>query len=240
LHPGFRRHELKARYDVENLDEDAWHSYTGSLTEQLVCAQLDVPLQGSPWLLNAGAGVYSIGVGSWKEVYVDLFESPIRSRPFSICCSVERLPFSRSAFGAIVSVGEVLAYCDPAAAIHEFARVSAPSGILICDFASSRSVRYWMRPQYGRAADLIVDEYNGTPERTWVYDPRYIRTLLRSAGFEIKQACGTHTWSSLARRIGVPPAVALSFQKQFEPLQFLGRWADLVTIVAERVSSATL
>ena len=193
--------------------------------------------------LNAGAG----SLLDWRriagrEVSVDLFESPIRTRPFSICCSVERLPFSRSSFGAIVSVGEVLAYCDPAAAIEEFARVSAPSGILICDFASSRSVRYWMRPQYGRAADLIVDEYNGAPERTWVYDPReYIRTLLQSAGFEIKQAFGTHTWSSLARRIGVPPAVAYCHcRSNLSPSSSSGRWADLVTIVAERVSSATL
>jgi ubiquinone/menaquinone biosynthesis C-methylase UbiE len=54
-------------------------------------------------------------------------------REYSVCTSVERLPFRENSMGAIVCVGEVLAYCDPAAAIGEFARVLVRSGLLICD-----------------------------------------------------------------------------------------------------------
>src|SRR5208337_3242994 len=146
--------------------------------------------------------------------------APIRDRKYALCASVEALPFRSSTFGAIVCVGEVLAYCDPAAAITEFARVLAPSGTLICDFGSSRSIRYWFRTSYGRAADLVTDHYNGTPERTWVYDPAYVSSLLVKAGFHVKVSLGTHTWSAFARRLGASMPTAMLVQQYLEWLRF--------------------
>jgi SAM-dependent methyltransferase len=235
--PGFKRRDLRARYDVATIDEDDWHAYTGERTKQILDNQLTTYHLKSIWLLNAGAGVYEIGRRNCKEVSVDLFTAPIRDRPFSICANVEHLPFHSSTFGAIVCVGEVLAYCDPAAAIREFARVIAPCGLLICDFASSRSTRYWLRPQYGRAADLVTEYYNGTREKTWIYDPPYVKSLLISSGFEIKTTVGTHAFSALARRIGVTVSGALYLQRRLEWLRVPRQWSDLITIVAEQVAS---
>ena len=232
--PGFKRDELRARYDVAAIHEDDWHSHSGERSSRFVAdhlSQLRVP---SYWLLNAGAGVYEIRLDAWEEVSVDLFTAPIQDRHYAICASVERLPFQASSFGAVVCVGEVLAYCDPAATISEFARVLAPSGLLICDFGSSRSFRHWFRASYGRAADLVSDYYNGTPEQTWVYDPAYMRSLLVSTGFNIKAKLGTHTWSALARRIGASVRTGLLVQRYLDWLRLPSSCADVTTIVAVR------
>jgi SAM-dependent methyltransferase len=237
--PGFKRHELRKRYDVVDIHEDRWHAYSGRKTAAILARYLSRGHARSNWLLNAGCGVYEISAVGWKEISVDLFTAPICGRRYSVCANVEQLPFRGSSVGGIVCVGEVLAYCDPATAIREFSRVLVPSGLLVCDFASSRSPRYWFRTPFGRAADLITDEYNGAPERTWVYDPGYITTLLESGGFVVGKTLGTHACSAIARRAGASPGLALRLQELLERLPLPARLADLTTIVASRSASAT-
>lgn len=231
---GFKRDELKARYDVEAVDEDVWHAYSGEKTTSLLSAFLCRWNTHSRLLLNAGSGVYQIGAAEWNEISVDLFSTPIKTKPHAICASIDALPFENRTFGAVVCVGEVLAYCDPAAAIREFARVLAPMGILICDFGSSRSLRYWRKPAYGRAADIVTEQYNGTPERTWIYDPAYLNSVLLSCGFTIQARLGTHTWSALGRRVGLSMKQAVSIQRFLDWLPLPAACADLMTIVASR------
>lgn len=234
---GFKRHELRDRYNVISIVEDRWHAYTGEKTAEIISRHIRQVHPSVPWLLNAGAGIYRIGAAGWREIPVDLFLSPLRHRNGAICASVERLPLKPQIIGAIVCVGEVLAYCDPAAAIREFANVLAPGGTLICDFASSRSPRYWFKQTYGRAADLITDVYNGEPERTWIYDPRYIESLLQSAGFSIERTLGIHQWSALARRAGVSADFAVTVQRLLGKVRVPPRFSDLTTIVASRSAS---
>jgi SAM-dependent methyltransferase len=230
---------LRLRYDISVIDEDVWHAYAGKKTAEVISHYLSITEVSPKLLLNAGAGVHEIQLAGWDEISIDLFTSPIRDRKFAVCASVEALPFQAHMFGAIVCVGEVLAYCDPAAAITEFARVLVPSGTLICDFGSSRSFRYWLKPSYGRAADLITDQYNGSPERIWIYDPAYVISVLASSGFVIKAVLGTHTWSALARRIGISSSAALLLQRKLERLSLPDKWADLTTIVASLASTET-
>jgi ubiquinone/menaquinone biosynthesis C-methylase UbiE len=168
---------------------------------------------------------------------VDLFEAPIRRQQHFVRASIEELPFPSKMFGAVVCVGEVLGYCDPSKALAEFARLLTPSGVLICDFGNTRSFRYWLKQQHGRAADLLKDEYNGTPEPIWVYDPRYISSLLASFGFSVESVYGTHTWSALARRIGFTARLATSIQRHLEWLHLPPGWADITTIAAVRSAS---
>ncbi|MHB8524353.1 MAG: methyltransferase domain-containing protein [Limisphaerales bacterium] len=212
--PGFKREELRARYNVPEFEEDAWHAFSGARTKEILAGLLPKLECSTGRLLNAGAGVYKVCGAPWDEFSIDLFAVPILRRPRAVCGSVEHLPFQNGAFEIVVCVGEVLAYCDPAAAIREFARVLAPSATLICDFGSSRSIRYWFRAPFGRAADLVTDHYNGTPEPTWVYDPAYIKSVLAHFGFNIKFEIGTHTWSALARKAGLPITVALFLQQR--------------------------
>jgi SAM-dependent methyltransferase len=232
--PGFKPQELATRYNVENFQEDEWHTYCGNKSSQLVARQLASCKSHPRLLLNAGSGVYQIGLDGWSEIAVDLFDAPIHGRQNAVRASVEDLPFDPGNFGAVVCVGEVLGYCDPAKAIPEFSRVLAPSGILICDFGNSRSFRYLLKKQYGRAADLITDQYNGTPEPIWVYDFAYINSLLISAKFSIKHISGIHTWSAMARRIGMSAQKATNLQRCLDWLYLPAKWADITAIVAVR------
>jgi len=233
----FSRHDLERRYNVHSMREDEWHAHSGRVTACLVRGHLETARSPSILLLNAGAGVYEFPHQRWHEIALDLFIKPIKARRNAVCGSIEALPFSPQAFGAVVCVGEVVAYCDPATVFREFARALAPTGLLILDFRSTRSARYWFRRQYGRAAELATDIYNETPERTWIYDPRYIRRLLDVSGFVVRQVLGTHVWSSVLCAIGLPTSQATRIERTLPAPALLQGFADLVTIVAERATA---
>lgn len=235
---GFNRSELTARYASPVLEEDAWHSYSGLQTLKIASRFLDDLKDKTTWLLNAGAGIYEVSAGRCREVSLDLFAGPIHGRLYPVCGSVEHLPFPDRTFACAVCVGEVLGYCDPAKAISELARTVQPDGTLICDFRNSRGFRHWFTRSFGRAADLVMDEYNAAPERAWIYDPRYIKSLLTSYGFDIRAEIGIHTWSAFARRCGAPISTALAVQRALERLPLPAAFADITTIVASRNGSA--
>lgn len=234
---GFHPNELKPRYDVHDIEEDSWHTYSGQKTAEFIDRHLLPDRDGSRWLLNAGAGIYQLNRPQWNEVALDLFTTPMRGRPRAVAATVERLPFASGVFGAIVCVGEVLAYCDPAVAIAEFGRTLQRSGLLILDFRSSRSIRRWCCKGYGRAADLVDDEYNNTPEKTWVYDVSYMKSLLFSNGFRITKLAGFHTWSAAARKLGMRTSLALTTERYLHKLRFPRAWADLITVAARHVEN---
>jgi SAM-dependent methyltransferase len=233
--PGFKPQELAARYNVEKFSEDDWHSYSGERTAKLISQNIRPIPDLPPLLLNAGAGVYELGIPGWQEIAVDLFEAPIRSRQNAVKGNIEDLQFPAEMFGAVVCVGEVLGYCDPQKVISEFGRVTVSSGILICDFSSTRSFRRWFRKGYGRAADFVTDQYNGSPEPIWIYHPSYIFSLLAAAGFRVKHTYGIHIWSALARRIGASSRSATQIQRRLKWLPIPSGWADVVTVVAVRI-----
>lgn len=238
IRPGFEPDELRARYDVETINEDAWHCYSGNRTTEILARYLPLSGANSRSLLNAGSGVHQVRIHPWQEISVDLFSRPMRSHSKSVCANIEQLPFAANEFGAVVCVGEVLGYCDPALALAEFARVIEQDGVLICDFGNTRSIRYWLTPTYRRAADLTTDSYNDAPERIWVYDPAYILSLLGSCGFEIKRTIGTHTWSALCRRLGVSSRRAVRLQTLLEWMPIHESCADVMTVVAVRSAAA--
>lgn len=232
--PGFSPEELRARYDVVGVREDAWHEYAGERTRLLVREWLSRCRSESRLLLNAGAGVHELKPAGWEEICVDLFSRPMQSHRRAVQASVEQLPFASGEFGAVVCVGEVLGYCDPALAIAELARVTSRRGILICDFGNSRAARYWFTSTHGRTADMVSVHYNGCMERIWVYDPKYISSLLVHSGLEIFSVTGTHGWSALLRRAGVLPGLALGVERRLGRMPFPRNQAELVTIVASR------
>jgi SAM-dependent methyltransferase len=233
--PGFQREQLTSRYDVATISEDEWHLYSEAWTRDTVAGLLPGPPLNNNWLLNAGAGVYDISENGWRTVSLDLFAEPIRRHRFPICGNIEQLPFGSDSFAAVVCVGEVLAYCDPAKALRECARVLIPGGRIICDFRSSRSPRYWFTKTHGRAADLVVDQYNGTPEPTWVYDPHYIDSVLVANGLRVFRRLGLHTWSSIAKRAGCSSVSSLYIQNALTKVSLPSYFSDLVTIAADRL-----
>ena len=234
---GFRRQELRTRYDVPAIQEDEWHSYSGKRTDALLQRHFTPPRAGSA-CLNAGSGSSRLAISKWKETSLDLFVAPLRDRSRTVCSNVETLPFAPASFDGLVCTGEVLGYCDPAMAIREFARVLAPGGVLFVDFESSRSFRRLLSRSFGRAATMVIDQYNGAPERVWIYDPQYMLSILRQADFTIERVLGTHTWSALARRLGSSGGAAVRIQTLIGANSFATAWADLVSVVAVRTAAA--
>jgi SAM-dependent methyltransferase len=231
---GFTREQLRGRYDVGAFSEDPWHEYCGEQTSKIVSMALAQRRSRSNLLLNAGSGVYRLEQPNWEEICVDLFDAPLANHTHAVRASVEALPLQECTFGAVVCVGEVLGYCDPQLAFKEFARILEDKGILVCDFGNSLSFRHKMRACYARAADIVTDEYNGTEERVWVYNPRFIKRLLESSGFSIRQQFGTHTWSAAAHRFGMSKTRSTLIQRSLHLIPFPRRWADVCTIIAER------
>ncbi len=233
VRPGMKRELLKARYDVDAFEEDEWHSVSGAKTSAIISKFISNCCSFPHRLLNAGAGVYSVQSCNCSEYSIDLFYAPLKGRKLSACANLEVLPFKDCSFSCVICVGEVLSYCDPASALSEFSRVLVPSGQLICDFGNSLSFRRWFTASYGRAAELVVDHYNGSTEPVWIYNPNYIISLMRSCGFIIKAQFGTHVWSSFARRAGASTINSLSFQNKLRWIPQPKRWADVITLVAE-------
>ena len=230
---GFAKHVFAPRYDVFEFQEDAWHNHAARHTAEIVTARVGRLKPGSR-VLNAGSGIYSLGALQTQEVRVDLFEKPLKTSDRGVCADIQMLPFTAAAFDLVVCVGEVIGYCDPAAAIRELARVLAPGGWIICDFASSRGFRRWFTGGFARAADVVISEYNGTPEKTWVYDPGYIENLLCGHGIALRKRIGTHAWSGLGRRLGMSAERALQLQRGLVGLPLPSSWAELVTFVGEK------
>lgn len=231
---GFPREALKSRYDVEVFEEDPWHRYSAECTAEFINRQIG-KLSEFDMLLNAGSGVYAINPPQGLEVRVDLFRKPLTGSRAAVCTDIQALPFRSNTFGVVICVGEVLGYCDPAAAIAELARVLGKKGIFIFDFESSRGIRHWLKNPYGRAADLVSTEYNGSPEHTWVYDPRYMSSLLERNELNLRQVFGIHTWSALGRRLGMSVEKGLRLQSLCRMLPLPAAWAELTTFVAEKL-----
>jgi SAM-dependent methyltransferase len=231
--PGFAPKELQPRYDKPFLNEDEWHVFGDRKKDCVLSRNLARP-RGSHWLLNAGCGVHERGAPGWTDLSVDLFIEPIRRHRLPVCASVEQLPFASSTIGAVVCVGEVLGYCDPARTLTEFARVLEPGGLLICDFGSTRSYRYVLSNVNGRAAQMVSVQYNSSPERIWIYDPDYIISLLDSVGFSIREVEGIYQWSALAQRCGVSARTSLQLERLMSWWPLPHRRADLIVVVAGR------
>ena len=235
---GFEKDELRSRYDVQAFAEDSWHLFCGQRMREIVQSVLSSRKLELGRVLNAGCGVYSLGLAGWSEVAVDLFESPLNGRQDAVCADLRSLPFDCSSFQAVVCVGEVIGYCDPQLVFPEFNRVLQGSGVLICDFGSSTSLRHLRRSSYGRQADLIVDTYNGSDEKVWIYHPEFIRRLLKHSGFSVSGEFGTHTWSALARSFGISPSTATVIERRLGWLRLARHNSDVVTIVAVKIEDA--
>lgn len=232
--PGFARDELRKRYDVASLQEDEWHSFEDNGRRLFIGSELPSPKVGKCYLLNAGAGVHILDLKGWEVVSVDLFSKPLLRQPLGVCASVTNLPFASRSFRAVICLGEVLGYCDPVSALAEFARILASEGILILDFASTRSFRYWFSAAYGRAADLVSVDYNGELEKIWIYDPKYIRSLLVKSGFSITREDGVCGWAALLQRSGLRTATALRAETYLQKFARLLTWSDLIILAARR------
>jgi SAM-dependent methyltransferase len=211
-----------------------WLAYSREKTTALLEVHLSKCETAKKWLLNVRRGSCEIPEGRWKELPLDQVAPLSREQLADYSSRDMRLPFQPKSFGAIVCVGGELEFWDPATSISEFARVLAPSGILVCEFRSTRSFRHWLKAPYGRDVDLIPDCDNGVRRKTWIFDPRYIKYLMTSSGFEMRASMSTHNWSAIFRRLGISVKNSVRLQRQLEPRRATSPWGEFITIVAVR------
>jgi SAM-dependent methyltransferase len=210
---GFRPEDIAERYDVSEVTEDSWHKYSTNKTYASMQKWIDNrPVNPEQLVLNAGSGVYRLDWNNWTEIRLDLFPSPLEGDPSSVCGDLCRLEFKDNMFDAVVCVGEVLSYCNPSTVFSEIKRILKIGGIFIFDYGSTKSARHWFTKGYGRAADLVVVPYNGSPEKVWIYHPKYIEGILTDNDFYVKDVIGIHFWSCLLKKISIPTAVALKIE----------------------------
>lgn len=233
---GFSREEIAGRYDIRELVEDKWHEHsTIEYYAFLREVMQDIKPRLTPYLaLNAGCGVYSLFMDGWDEVGIDIFLKPLLGKPSRVCGNIEGLPFASESFDGVACVGEVLAYCKPSLALKEMARVLKPGGPLVFDFGSTRSARFWMTSHYGRAADIVTVPYNGRPERTWVYDPEYMMSLVEECGCDVVEVRGIHSFSCLARKVGISVTNSIYVERALSKLIRLTGFSDTIMVWAKK------
>src|SRR4051794_278546 len=90
---GFDRKDLEARYNVDEVHEDYWHSFADQKRQVLIGDALRMVCGQAHLLLNAGSGVHRIEFPPWTEVSVDLFWKPLKGRRLAVCSNVLCLPF---------------------------------------------------------------------------------------------------------------------------------------------------
>lgn len=226
--------DMQYRYDVPVFLEDSWHLKTEDRTNKIVCSALSRIVSGG-LVLNVGSGSYRIPAPHLNQVCLDLFRTPLHGQPAAVCGNAEKLPFRGDAFDAVVCVGEVIAYCDPIEVMKEASRTIKPGGVFVVDFGSTDSARFLLTKVRGRFADIVTVPYNGTAEKTWVYNYRYMRGILESCSFRIIKTFGTHAWSSLVYRMLGSTWAALLAEDVMGKISHPIGIADTITMVAKKI-----
>lgn len=231
------RYRSISRYSLT----DEWHEYTANRIRQELSGRWS-GLQTQPGhvILNAGAGNSDLGVCPPWTLNLDISEAGVALLPNPIVATVEQIPLPNESVDTIVCVGSVLNYCDAAAAISEFGRVLKSGGNLVLEFESSRAADLLSQNAFGRPAAIAETFYGNEPEVLWVYNPRYIRSLLRAAQLEIMESIPIHIgspWALLITRNIRGAAVTARLDRVLKFVPVLAHWASNQMMVCRKGSS---
>jgi SAM-dependent methyltransferase len=201
-HP-LSRDAIREKYNrrAHRLTTDEWHRHTALEIERTLADQLAAhPFFETDVVVFAGSGGRTNGIEARRAVHIDLAELPLRHVKGGVMANVEQLPIADRVAAAVVSVGSVINYCDAAAAIVEFARVTRPGGTLVLEFESSDSLEFLMTRTFRRSVDYISTFFDGDREDIWVYSCRYIAAALVASGYRILKRYPIHILSPLRLR----------------------------------------
>lgn len=81
----------------------------------------------------------------------------------------------------------------------ELARVLRPGGFFIFDFDNSGCAEYIFSKAFRKNAVIVNIDNSGYADRYWVYSPRYIRSILKEAGLEVRKIEYFHILSSFIK-----------------------------------------
>ena len=180
---------------------DKWYSYTYSqILNYLNNISKKHNFTKETTILNAGSGGNSYNIPG-IHYHVDIAESKLIDIPNSYFGNIEDLPFADYMFDACICVGSVINYCDVMLAVEEMGRVLKKKGLLILDYDQSYNYEFLGTSHFGKTADIIETFNSGYIDKTWIFSPKYISSILKRQNFSILDIQYYHLLSSLGYRI---------------------------------------
>ena len=146
------------------------------------------------------------------------------------------LPFADGAFDTVISVRVLHHAEDLPALMQEIARVLAPGGTYVLEFANKRNLkailRFVLRRQKWNPFEPEPVEYH---PMHWDFHPRWIRQLLQSLGFTVERTLTvSHFRAGFLKRL-VPASI---LARADAALQWTGRYFQLTPSVFMRARAA--
>lgn len=192
---------------------DLWYQYTYSqISRFLKKVSKKYNFTKNMDILNAGSGGNSYDVPG-KHYHVDIAEQKLKNIPNSYIENIENLSFPNKKFDVCICVGSVLNYCDALAALAEISRVLKHGGILILDYDQSHSFEFIGTPYFNQKACIIETFNSGYIDKTWIYSPEYISSILRYNNFNILDTQKYHIITLFIYRITHNENMASAFSK---------------------------
>ncbi|MGZ6270631.1 MAG: class I SAM-dependent methyltransferase [Candidatus Limnocylindrales bacterium] len=214
--PAARDHALPRYEDLAYRDVFWRERAYEDLADRLALRALLPPSGGRLLEVGAGFGRLVPEYAGWREVTLaDASEAHVAAARDAFAADprvrVEladayALPFGDGSFEALVCV-RVLHHIErPADVFTEFARVLAPGGLLVLEFANKRNlkaiVRWWLHLQAWSPFATAPFEYVSLH---LTRHPSDVRRQLRAAGFrvEARRTASLFRWSVLSRHVPV-------------------------------------
>lgn len=205
-----------------------------------------IPTQGAR-VLEIGAGfgrLVSLYRHFREVVLLDYSEDQLRDARRTwgddgiqyVAANWYHMPFADASFDAILTVRVLHHAEDLPALMDEIARILAPAGIYVLEFANKRNLkaiaRYLLGRQKWSPFDLTPVEYHPLH---WDFHPRWMHALLRDRGFSVERRLSvSHFRAALLKRL-VPASV---LARADAALQWTGRYFQLTPSVFLRARGA--
>lgn len=146
------------------------------------------------------------------------------------------MPFADASFDAVLTVRVLHHAEDLPALMGEIARILAPGGIYVLEFANKRNLkaiaRYALRRQAWNPFDPAPVEYHPLH---WDFHPRWMQALLRANGFTVERRLTvSHFRAALLKRLVPAPVLA----RADAALQWTGRYFQFTPSVFIRARGA--
>lgn len=205
-----------------------------------------IPAQGAR-VLEIGAGfgrLVSLYRHFGEVVLLDYSDDQLRDarrtwgddRIHYVAANWYHMPFADASFDAVLTVRVLHHAEDLPALMGEIARILAPGGTYVLEFANKRNLkaiaRYALRRQAWNPFDPAPVEYHPLH---WDFHPRWMHDLLRAKGFSVERRLTvSHFRAAPLKRLVPAPVLA----RADAALQWTGRYFQLTPSVFIRARGA--
>jgi hypothetical protein len=172
---------------------DLWHQYSKAVIEDYLSK---ISFDDNSYILNAGSGGNTYGL-TYRMHHLDIAENKINKFPEYSVASIESTKLPSNLFTDIICVGSVINYCDAIASVMELSKILNNNGKLILEFESSWGFEHINSSGFKKSAIITDTNYFGDKHKQWIFSPKYIRKILKQAGFSIIHAYCFHYLSGL-------------------------------------------